>query len=136
MIKLGSIAKDTATGLKGMVTVLQVGMDGRHFYLVQPKGLNPETRQPVKRLWVVESRLEGGEHAEIPDLPVEVLGTQVEDVATGFSGMAVNLLLHISGCVHVEIQPPGALKSGDAVESCNFDIRQLKGKAIAAQTER
>jgi hypothetical protein len=106
MIKLGSKVTDIATGLKGMVTNLQIEMDGQRFVRFQPRSLNPETGEPVKGMWVVEARLKGGEIVEEPELPRGVLGTEVEDEATGFCGIATSICLHISGCVHVSVQPP------------------------------
>lgn len=136
MIALGSIVTDKVTGLTGMVTHLQVDMAGQRHMLFQPRGLNPKTGQPVKRHWLVESRLKGGKQVEEPKLPIEALGTEVEDLASGFKGTAVSLQLHISGCVHLEVQPKGMLKEdGAAVETVDFDIRRLKGKAIPKMTE-
>jgi hypothetical protein len=135
IIKLGSKVRDLATGLRGTVTLLQIGLDLSHLYLVQPKGLDPADQRPLKQVWLAAERLEGfGEHKiELVDceIPIEVLGTQVEDTYTGFAGMAINLLVHVSGCTHVEIQPRGTLeKTGQAILPLDFDIRRLKGKAI------
>lgn len=136
IIKLGSVVRDRATGLSGMFTHLQVELDGREFYNFQPKGLNPEDGQPVKRAWLVPERVKGAiKHVSV-DLPLEVLGSQVEDEASGFAGMVTALTLHISGCVHVHVQPKGILpKTGATIEPHDFDIRRLKGSAIKAMTE-
>jgi len=136
MIELGSIVFEKATGSKGMVTHMQVEINNNRLYLFQPQGINPETGHPVKKIWVVEERLEGGTRIPEPDLPLNVLGTQVTDIATGFTGTAVSLCLHISGCVHVDVQPSGKLeKTGAAIEFCDFDIRRLKGDAIPVLTK-
>lgn len=136
MIELGSIVFEKATGTKGMLTHMQVEINNARLYLFQPQGINPETGHPVKKLWVVEERFVGGARISEPDLPLNVLGTEVTDIATGFSGTAVSLCLHISGCVHVNVQPSGVLeKTGAAIEECDFDIRRLKGEAIPVLTK-
>jgi hypothetical protein len=137
IIKLGSVTKDTATGLMGMVTHAYMELDRRLQYAFQPRGLNPETGQPVDRVWVVPDRLDmDGVAFDAVAFPIEVLGTEVTDTASGFKGIAIGINMHISGCVHVAVQPKGTLaKTGAAVASMDFDIRRLKGKAIPVLTE-
>jgi len=137
MIKLGSIVTDTPTGLTGMATLLQIEMDGSRALHLQPRGLNPETGKPVDGFWVVESRLKGGDIVDEPDLPLDLLGTEVEDLASGYKGTAISIMLHLSGCVHVNVQAKGSLsKTGEAIHTANFDIRRLKGKAIKTMSEK
>lgn len=134
MIKLGSEVIDAATGLTGTLTHLQIEMNGNRWYHFQPRGLNPENGQPVTGQWIVPNRINrpGPEKAEDSvDLPLAVLGTHVEDAASGFNGMAVALTLHINGCVHFDVQPKGVQeKSGAVIKPCNFDLRRLRGAAI------
>jgi len=136
LLKLGSKAKDVATGLSGMVILIEVGMDKRPYYRFQPKGLD-EAGQPITSTWVVEDRLKGDERErEDVDVPVNVLGSQVEDTATGFKGTAIGLFLHMSGCVHVLIQPAGKVKkTGAPIAPVNFDILRLKGNEVAVLTK-
>jgi hypothetical protein len=135
MIELGSEVEDKATGLKGMVTCLQIEMNKSVYYTFQPKGLNPKTGQPVEGMWLVEERLTGGARIDMPDLPVNVLGTIVEDKASGFKGLAVSLVYHLNGCVHFNIQPQGLQETGAPIETHNFDIRRLTGEAIKPMTK-
>lgn len=137
MKALGSIVTDTATGNDGMVTHLQIEMGGARFYSFQPRGLNPETGSPVESTWVVPDRLTGGDDEPEPELPLNVLGTLVTDEASGFSGIATGICLHISGCVHVTVQPRGKLtKTGAAPRSESFDIRRLVGDSIKRMTKQ
>lgn len=127
---------DSATGLSGMLTHFQAELGGNRYYNFQPSGLNPEDGQPVKRLWLTEDRMTNAPTAKMVDLPLEVLGTEVADAASGFRGKATSVTLHSSGCVHVHVQPEGRLaKTGAAIESCDFDIRRLSGPAIPQLTE-
>lgn len=121
-----------------MATHLQIQMNGQRNVFFQPHGLSPEIGKPVKGLWVVESRLQFSEVIDdtLLDLPLSVLGTEVEDEASGFKGTAVDLMLHINGCVHVCVQPKGRLEKTNAlIDACDFDIRRLKGAAIKPLTE-
>lgn len=136
MIKLGTIVKDSATDLAGMLTIFEERIGGNSFYLLQPRGLNPKDGQPAKRLWLDPPRVIGGVAAELPtDWPREILGTEVEDEASGFKGKAIAIALHISGCVHVSVQPAGVTETGAAIESEQFDLRRLSGPAIKKLTE-
>src|SRR5438132_538386 len=81
--------------------------------------------------WLVGERVERGVMVEDPYLALDVLGTEVEDEASGFKGKAVASVLHINGCLHIDVQPSGILEeTGTRIEPQNFDIRRLKGKAI------
>jgi hypothetical protein len=137
ILELNQVVKDKPTGLKGTITMMQVMQDMRTFYLVQPKGLNPETQQPAKGIWVIPDRLMDSNPAKVDhDFPVEILGTEVEDVPTGFKGTAVILLLHVSGCIHVSVQPKGTNpKDGSPIGDYDFDYRRLAGDAIKKMTK-
>jgi hypothetical protein len=136
IIKLGTKVTDLPTGQTGLITHLHIEQDGRLQYLLQPNGLNPKDGQPVKRIWTVPERLKGATADHRVELPLEVLGTKVKDTASGFSGIATAIQLHISGCLHVVVQPQGVLKeSGERIEPFDFDIRRLEGKAIKQMTE-
>ena len=133
MIKLGIIVTDVATGLSGMLTHYQLETGGNKWYRFQPRGLSPETCEPVAAHWLNEERIKDA--AKLPahqiELPMQVLGTKVEDIASGFAGTAIALIVHINGCVHVNIQPPGIVpKTGAAIACCEFDIRRVKGKFV------
>ncbi len=139
VIKLGTEATGIASGIKGMVTHLFMDIDQRVRYYFQPRGLSPETGQPIPGAWVPANRLSvynDQSCCENVRLPVEALGTIATDTASGFTGMVISVTLHISGCVHLLLQPAKTLeKTGAAVESCDFDIRRLTGKAIPKLTE-
>jgi len=135
LLKLGTRISDSATKLKGMLTHVAIGIDQHVYYLFQPEGLNPEDGQPSRRIWIVHQRVIDGERHEV-DIPFEVLGTEVRDAATGFAGMAIELQMHVSGCLHVLIQPAGVVKKTNAIiESADFDIRRCEGKAIKRLTD-
>lgn len=134
MIELGCEVKDTATGLVGVPTHLSIEMNKNRFYNFQPRGLDTKTKQPLNPMWVVEERLTGGKEVVDGDWPLGVLGTEVEDKASGFKGMAVSMCIHINGCVHFNVQPQGLQESGSPIETANFDYRRLKGVAIKELT--
>lgn len=127
---LGTMVEDTISNTKGMLTHMQIHIGEHKEYIYQPKGLNPKNGQPVDRIWLTEPRVKKGEWEEL-DVPVELLGTEAEDIATGFKGRIVSLIYHLNGCLHVEIKPEGTNKdNGATVASAEFDIRRVKGEAI------
>lgn len=136
MIPLGTIVKDSATGLKGMLIHMLVAQDRRQYYNFQPSGVDSETGKALKAHWLVADRLlHKGELIE-SDLPLEVLATEATDEATGISGMVVDLTQHISGCAHITIQPKGTIKNGQARPFIDVDIRRCTGKAITSLTKQ
>jgi len=136
VIKLGTRCKDKATELMGTLTHWMYNMDGHVDYLFQPKGLDTEG-QPVDKLFLEADRLRVTEKDfEEIEVPVEILGTQVTDKASGFTGMAVAFIRHINGCFHVFIQPKGLLsKNNSPVKRCEFDLRGCEGKKIKELSE-
>lgn len=135
IIKVKSIATDSASGQSGMVTHFHQSATGGRQYHIQPKGLNPETQHPVDGVWAVESLIKDATFVEV-DLPLDVIGTIVTDQASGFSGTAVALTLHTNGCVHIEVQAKGQIaKTLAPIKVFDFDIRRLTGVKVPKLTE-
>jgi hypothetical protein len=130
ILKLGTIVTDSATGVDGMLTIVAFDMDGGNLYMFQPRGLNPKTGAPVDRLILSKARVIGGEEIDV-ELPLEILGNEAEDLATGFKGTVVQVDYHINGCIHVDIKPKGIIaETGATIDSQSFDLRRLKGTKI------
>lgn len=130
LIKLGQIIEDNATGLKGTLTLVLINQDNKIQYAIQPRGLDSLRHQPLDPFWVTEARIKGNVEREVIEVPTEVLGTEVEDMPTGFKGTAINIIRHLSGCNHIEIQPRGSTKTGGIILPENFDYTRVKGPAI------
>lgn len=135
VIRLGTECRDKAIDLAGTITHWLINMSGKVDYLFQPRGLD-EAGQPFKKLYLCEERLsvKKGDFEEV-EIPFEILGTQVTDKASGFTGMAVQFIRHINGCFHVEIQPRGVSSKGVPINSNDFDLRGCAGKAIRVMTK-
>lgn len=138
MFKLGVMVKDKVTGRDGVLTHCQLLPEtGPAYYNFQPKGLNKETGEPLDHVWITPSRIAASRGTCTVDLPMEVLGTIVKDKASGYTGTAVHMIVHISGCVHFEVQAKGVLsKTGLTVKLQDFDILRLEGKAIPVLSEK
>lgn len=136
MFKLGVPCVDSVTGLKGMLTHMQLDTSEQVWYNFQPNGLNPKTKEPVDSFWIDPARVSNC-ISTTASLPLEILGTEVEDTASGFKGIVINLVYHINGCVHADVQSKGTLPdSGNKINAVNFDVRRLKGKAIKKLSEK
>lgn len=136
LVKLGTRCWDKATALQGALTHWIMDMDGIVSYLFQPEGLN-EDGQPVTKLCLCVGRLQLQDEGdfETVEVPFEILGTQVTDNASGFTGMATQFIRHPNGCFHVEIQPAGMLpKKRKPIHPCEFDLRQCVGEKIPVLT--
>lgn len=137
LLKLRTRCREKATGLMGMVTHWIMDTSGVVRYFFQPEGLD-EHGQPVPKLCVCIAQLQVRKaHFEKVKVPFQILGSQVTDTASKFSGMATFFIRHPNGCFHVEIQPKGKLaKKGTPIYPCDFDLRQCKGRMIPVLTER
>lgn len=132
-----TIVKDKVSGMKGMITHLHILMGNQILYAFQPRGLHPKSGKPVKVQLLVEANFDADTPRQDIEIPVEVLGTNGEDTATGFKGQIIELTIHPNGCVHVSIQPQGVSDdTGGAHEACDFDLRRVKGPAIKAMNEQ
>lgn len=130
MFVLGTKVKDTVTGLKGRLEHLIIRGDGSRMYTFQPGSLDPETGNPVERIFITPDRIKGLEEPD-PAMPLEILGTEAEDPVTGFKGTVTSLVVHLNGCVHASLQPKGMAPKGDIPRQAQeFDIRILKGPNI------
>ena len=134
LIELGTKVEDKASGIEGMLTHVQL-CDQTVHYLFQPKGISPETGQPVKPDWITEDRVKGGKKIDM-DIPMEILSTIVTDKASGYKGYVIALTRHINGCVHALVQAKGTVKAtGNLIEPTDFDIRRLSGRKIPKLTQ-
>lgn len=135
MLKLGTTVYDVVTELEGMLTHFQIEGPSR-MYVFQPRGLNPKTLEPLDTFWIDAGRVRHGIIVDAGWLPINLLGTQVEDQGSVVKGTAVALVLHTNGCVHFDVQPAGVVPStGAKIARHNFDIRRLVGPAIKPQTD-
>lgn len=136
VFKLRSIVKDTATGKSGMITHSIHFPDGSVRYLFQPTGLDNETREPLKLISIDCTRINKSKPPqEEIEIPFEIFGTLVIDTASGYTGIATQIIRHMHGCLHVLVQSQETTKSGHPVEACEFNYIQLKGKAIPKESE-
>ena len=136
-IILSTVCKDRATELQGTVTHWVCDMGLRIDYIFQPKGLNEEG-QPLPFISLEAERLDVNDDMfEEVDVPVEILGSQITDNASGFAGMTVGFVRHVNGCFHGVIQPKGILaKTKMPVKKGEFDLRQCSGKMIAKMSKK
>lgn len=135
VLKLGTKGKDKATGLRGMLTHMAVEMSGAVFYKFQPEGLSKEDCTPLDPIWSTAERLDGFEQHDV-EFPAELLGTNAKDQASLFAGMITTVVLHISGCIHAQVQAGGVVpRTGKPIPPQDFDIRRLEGPAIKKMSE-
>ena len=134
--KLRSFVTDTGTNMEGMLTHSAHFQDGSVRYGFQPKGLDQETKEPLKKFFLESARVADSKPPiEEIELPIEILGTIVTDEASGFTGKAIQLIRHTHRCNHVIIQSQKKTKSGNPVDPHDFNIIQLTREAIKPMTE-
>jgi hypothetical protein len=132
---LGKPISDKATGIKGRATHIQLSANLEPYYLFQPHGINPETGQPVRSQWIEETRVVDGIRKEY-EVPIDIIGSSVTDVASGLTGVVTHITIHIGGCVHCLVQPQGTLKkTGDMIDAVDVNIRLLEGEMVPKFTD-
>jgi len=137
IIPLRTFATDSATSIKGYLAHLIIRGDGSQVYGFQPNGLNPTNGQPRAVLWLTADRVTKHAPRIMEEIPMEVIGSVVEDIASGFKGVAVDIVMHTTGCIHINVQPSDKIKdSGEPVEAKELDIRRLKGTKIPVLSEK
>lgn len=131
-IALGTVCTDIATQIEGTITHWLYNMSGEVTYVLQPRGSNLKTGLPVARIHLELARLKVSPEAfEEVEIPYEVLGSEVEDKATGFKGMAVAFVRYIDGCFHIVIQPEGLLGENNSLfPKAEFSFQGCKGAKI------
>lgn len=134
MLKLGTMVSDIATGIKGMLTHYVIDMSENENYVFQPHSLDLDG-QPTKPVWLDEKRIKGAVKENI-NLPLEILGTNATDRATGYKGMIIMLTYHENGCVHGTLKAKGTNSQGSSIDTVDIDIRRLEGPAIKKMTEK
>ncbi len=128
----GVPCKDKASGLPGVVSIIEIAGPNNVLYLFQPKGLN-DAGEPLKGFELTAERLDKCPTEE-KEVPVEIIGTVVTDIHTGFTGIATTLYLFETGCYHVEIQPKGLDKLKSTKRPWEVDLIRLEGPAIKKLT--
>lgn len=53
------------------------------------------------------------------------LGKKYKDQVTGISGIATAYIVYITGCIHVELSPPGLDKDGKQKQTHWFDESRI-----------
>lgn len=136
MLKLGTNVVDKTTKQYGMLTHMQVEENGNVYYNFQPRGLHPKTGEPLDCRWLVDTHVLEGVEITPPSIPTDILGSIATDLASGYTGTAVSLRLHLNGCVHVSLQSDIILEeTGNVPNSIDFDIRRLVGDKIKTLTD-
>lgn len=131
---------DKFTNQLGILSLVILRSDGSLHYGFSPARLHEKKGVPASIDWITSDRVQAveGHDLTLEDLGDEmwekVLGTIVTDTNTGFTGVAVELVKYINGCVHFNIQAEGLNEKSERVPLQNFDIRQLKGDAIPKKT--
>lgn len=135
--RLNTPVKDSVTGTKGRLVGQYINLGGNEYYTLQPTGLNTETGMPLEVEYISPARVVGGvrDYAAEKNIPVQVLGQQATDEASGFSGMITSLIRHVNGCVHAHVQASTRIKGGKLVDPVDFDLRRLVGPNIPKFTE-
>lgn len=136
MLKLGTTVVDKTTKQFGMLTHMQIEENGNIYYNFQPRGLHPKTGEPLECRWLVDTHVLEGIEITPPSIPTDIIGSIATDLASGYTGTAVSLRLHLNGCVHISLQSDIILEeTGNVPISIDFDIRRLVGDKIPVLTD-
>lgn len=125
----GVHATERNTGLRGVIDMLSIRLNGNIQYSLQPPCKEGETHKREGSWWVDEDSLTVDPTTQIK--PVEVkfgftVGDYVEDIVSGIKGTIVRATFHENGCIRYEVESKA--KKG-VIPSNHFDeIRLLSIK--------
>lgn len=125
LLRLNTPVSEIVTDSKGVLTHAMINMDHNVEYVFQPAGIDIITRMPKERIFVESARIVEKETEEV-DVPLHLLGTDLEEMHTGYKGICTKLIVHLGGCIHVDVTPKGRISAGQTRSSVEFDIRRIK----------
>lgn len=128
---LGLNAKDTITGLAGVITAKAEYLYGTSRYELSPTKLNEG--KPVEGVWLDSPRLKlGSVHTKVKEVtPTIKLGENAKDKLTGFKGVCTAHYTFLNGCLRVEITPHGLSSDGKTKEVLVVDEQRVTGESKA-----
>lgn len=132
LLKLNTIVHDKIIDVDGTLTHSVINMDHHVNYIFQPKGIDEISKLPVDKMYVEAARIIGGEYEEV-EIPLNILGTEVEEIGSGFKGIITGIVIHLGNCIHAEVTPKGVLKTDR--RTAEIDLRRLVGDAIPKLTK-
>lgn len=134
LFELNQECKDKDTGNKITLTHAIIGEQGVVYYRAQPKGEDPKAKGPVDSYILFPDRIKDAKSKDHINLPVEILHTEVQDVASGVKGMATQFVLHMGNCLHVVMIPKGKTDTGATPTGFEVDIRRVKSPLLKPMT--
>ena len=124
--------------LKRKITLTHAYITGTgaiQYYGAAPFGQNGESLTPLDGYPVFPDRIEGADKITSVDVPVELIGTKVTDMASGIKGTATEIVIHPGGCVHVRMVPDGVTKDKNPPHGFEVDIRRLESPLLTKLSE-
>lgn len=131
VLKMGTTVVEIASDRKGHLDGISIGVNLSVVYKFIPNELNKGGIQHSYNVY--GEMIKGAPSVEV-DLPVEVLGSMVTDIYSGFTGMAVQMAVHLNGCVHFWVQGGNLDDDGTLASPQDLSILQLTGKKITKKT--
>lgn len=133
--KLGIPNMDLFSSVAGSAVFASIRGDGSQTVWFQPRGEGDEKTGELPDCYNLDPARLKDQTMEEVEIPDDVIGTEAEDEVTGFRGTISRIIVHQTGCVHLEIQPAGALPNGALKPAYNFSILRLMGKALPKKTK-
>lgn len=117
-IKLGNKVKDVVSGFTGIVTARMTSLNGMVQYVVRPPQTKdkPDILPDAQFFDYQQLKIMTGGLKDIISNIVQTdieLGTQVEDIVTGFKGTAIAKMEFTNGCLQICIKPKMSKKDKD-----------------------
>ena len=128
IFELGKTVKDKVTGMEGHLSHALINPE-HVTYLFQPKNVIAESGKMAEDIHMPAWRVSGGKKVT-GEVPVEILTKTVEDRTLGVKGIALQIAIHLNGCVHVWVQQKGHNSSFKQYAQHSCYIENLNGKCM------
>jgi hypothetical protein len=141
----GDEAKDVVTGFRGIIVARTMWLHGCDRLNIAPTKLSAEGL-PIKENLFDEDRVEIIKKAKVPfNAPTDErllalpIGAEAKDKITGFKGIIAGIAVHLSGDIHVALEPEKLDKDGSPVEIQFFNdtrVEVIKPKPVPKTTAK
>lgn len=134
-IRLGMKVRDPASGLTGIASFRSQQLSGTVQYAIQPQGDGDTIPEGHFVDDFMLEFVDDGVSARTPAADPNaryILGEKLKDTVTGFTGIAVERVTYLNGCVHYTLQPHEKKKSlvarliNDPARATHFDFKRLE----------
>lgn len=134
-IKLGHKVREITTGTEGLATSVTRFLTGNVQISVQAPGKDGAVPEQLSYDLQQLDYLDDGIAARVTPAPASTgitLGEKVQDIVTGFAGIAIREATFMNGCIYYEVASEVAADSHTKTDFVEYKRLKVVGKGVVA----